>query len=87
MEIKKEHFNILFMIWILLIALFLGLIYNYNENKNQMVAEAELQGYVCEKNVWGIYKRCYTPDFLNSSGYTPILNWSAHMQNQSGVTE
>ena len=81
MEISKKVYNILFYtFWILIVAL-VGLLYLYNESRNEMVEEAIAQGYTCEKNVFGFYKKCYSAKYLKETGHVPITNWTV-VKNQ-----
>jgi len=85
MEITKRTYNILLTIFIIGIVSLFGLLYLYNESRIDMVEKAEAEGYTCEKNIFGFYKKCYSDNYLNESGYTPITNWNEYIENQSKV--
>lgn len=74
--------NYLMIVFIGLLILFVFVIYQYNEARNELVQELQAQGYTCNKNQFGFYKRCF-----NSSEFIiPIhLNFTHNQTTPSQV--
>lgn len=62
MEISQKQFNILLAVFVGLIMLMGIFMYEYNEDRNEIVEGLIEKGYECEKNPLGIYKKCTSPE-------------------------
>lgn len=84
MKIKEDTYLILvFLIIILILVACFGM-YKYNEKRNEIVEYLENKGYVCQKDVFGFYKECLSPDYVNNYGLNFTMNLSAETGGQNG---
>ena len=74
MNIPYKIYIGLMIAFVVLILVAFGLMYQYNEARNEKVAELQSQGYVCVKNELGLYKECTPPRLLKK--YNVPLNIS-----------
>lgn len=84
MKIKSEIYFALILIMIVLIFAFFGLLWKYNEARNELVADLESKGYVCQKNPFGMYKECLSPDYVENYGLNFTLNYNISEVGQNG---
>lgn len=68
MKIKAEIYYGLIMAFVVLIVVTFFLMYQYNQERQEVVAELESRGYVCLKDPFGFYKSCTHPDDLIKLG-------------------
>jgi len=63
MKIKKKHYKRLMFLFITSLLLFIAVTSLYIEEKNAAIEEQliEEQGFICSKNILGVYSNCYDP--------------------------
>lgn len=64
---QKQKFWLIFFI-ISLVAFFAS-VYAYNDIRNQLVEELQLQNYTCTTNMFGFYRTCYPPGYFDVPGF------------------
>lgn len=73
---KESTRTALMLLFIVLIGVAFFGMYQYNEARNEAVAELEAKGFVCQKNPLGMYKECLSPEYVENYGINFTLNWN-----------
>lgn len=83
MKIRGDVYLILIGVLVILVCVAFFGMYQYNDKRNEIVADLESQGYVCQKDILGFYRECLSPDYVDQHGidFTIDLNISTGVQN------
>lgn len=65
MKLQQHHKKYLLFVFIALLFTFAFTTYKYVEAKNEAVEKLQKQGFICTKNILGVYSSCREPMDLN----------------------